>query len=112
MKISLIIIDEEERQKVRGFMKRVQERSNAKHPKHATTSMQKLRDNASRFKKDHRIMKLLLMRKRTEMNCQYENESSFQAEQQESPINWMQLEAFKGYLCYKTILCHKVALDV
>ena len=41
-KVSLIIIDEEERHKGRGFMKRVKERWDAKHPDHATPSMQKL----------------------------------------------------------------------
>ena len=46
MEISLIIINEEERQKGSRFMKRIKERWEAKHPKHATASMQQLRDNA------------------------------------------------------------------
>ena len=39
MKISLIITGEEERHKGRGFMKRVKETQDAKHPDHATASM-------------------------------------------------------------------------
>ena len=57
--------------------------------------MQKLRDNASRFKKDLEIMNLVLVRKRTIINCQYENESQIETEQQENPINGIQLEALK-----------------
>ena len=73
MKIRLIITDEEERHKGRGFMKRIKERWDAKHQEHATASMQKLGDNASQFKKDHEIMNLMLVRKRTEIDRQYEN---------------------------------------
>ena len=87
MKISLIITDEEERHKGRRFMKRVKERWDTKHPEHATASMQKLRDNASRLKKDHEIMNLMLVRKRTEIIRQYENESQVETEQQENPTN-------------------------
>ena len=95
MKISLIIIDEEERHKGRGFMKRVKERWDVKLPEHATASMQKLRDNASRFKKDHEIMNLMLVRKKTEINCQYENESQAETKQQEHPTNGIPLEFLK-----------------
>ena len=95
IKICLIIIDEEEGQKGRGFMKRVKERWDAKHSEHATTIMQKLRDNASSFKKDHKIMKLMLLRKRTEINRQYENKTQAETEQQENSINGIQLEALK-----------------
>ena len=42
MKISLIIIDEEERQKGRGFIKQVKEKWDTKYPEHATASIQKL----------------------------------------------------------------------
>ena len=77
MEISLIIIDEEEQQKDRGFMKRVKERWDVKHPEQATASMQKLRDNASCFIKDYEIMNVILVRKRTEINCQYKNCSVF-----------------------------------
>ena len=87
IKIGLIIIDEEERQKGRGFMKRVKERWDAKHPEHATASMQNLRDNASRFKKDYEIPNLMLVRKRTEINRQYENKSQVETEEQQNPIN-------------------------
>ena len=57
--------------------------------------MQKLRGNASRFKKDHEIMNLVLVRKRAEINRQYKNESQVETEQQENPINETQLEALK-----------------
>ena len=40
-------------------------------------------------------MNLMLVRKRTEINCQYENESQVETEQQENPINGIQLEALK-----------------
>ena len=95
MNISPIIIDEEKRQQERGFIKRVKERGDTKHRDHLTTSIQKLRDNASRFKKDHEIMKLMLVRKRTKINRQYENEFQVETEQQENPINEIQLEALK-----------------
>ena len=74
MKTSLILIDEEEWQNGREFMELIKERWDAKHPEHATASMQMLRDNKSRFKKDHQTMNLMLVRKRTEINRQYENE--------------------------------------
>ena len=94
--IRLIIIDEEERHKGRGFiMKHIKERWDAKHPEHATASMQKLRDNPSRFKKDHEIMNLMLVRKMTEINRQYENESQGETEQQENPTNGIPLETLK-----------------
>ena len=40
-------------------------------------------------------MNLMLVRKRTEINCEYENESQVETEQQENPINGIQLEALK-----------------
>ena len=95
MKISLIIIDEEERHKSRGFMNRVKERWNVKHQEYATASMEKLRDNTSRFKKDHGIMNLVLVRKRTEINRRHENESQVETEQQKNPTNGIPFEALK-----------------
>ena len=53
MKISLVTIDDEERRKGRGFMKRVKETM--------------LRDNAARFKKETKIMNLILVRQREEI---------------------------------------------
>ena len=72
MKIRLIQIDDEERKKGGGFMKRVKERWDAES-KCGTTSMQKLRDNAARFKKEPGIKNLMLARKRQEIDRQ-ENE--------------------------------------
>ena len=40
-------------------------------------------------------MKLMLVRKRTKINRQYENEFQVETEQQENPINEIQLEALK-----------------
>ena len=62
MKIRLIHIYEEERKKGRGFMKRVKERWDAES-ECGTTSMQKLRDNATRFKKEPEMKNLILVRK-------------------------------------------------
>ena len=72
MKIRLIHIDKEERKKGRGFMKRVKERWDAESER-GTTSMQKLRNNAARFKKEQEIQNLILVRKRQEIDRQ-ENE--------------------------------------
>ena len=52
MKVRLAQIDNEERKRGRGFMKRVKERWVDEHPEHATASIQKLRDNAARFRKE------------------------------------------------------------
>ena len=76
-------------------MKRIKERWEAKHPKHATASMQKLRDNALRFIKDTEIMNLMFVRKKTEINRQYENESQVEIEQQENPTSGIQPEDLK-----------------
>ena len=57
--------------------------------------MQKLKDNTSSFKIDYEIMNLMLVRKRAEINHQYENEIQAETEQQENPINGTQLEALK-----------------
>ena len=41
--------DEEERERVRGFMKRIKEKCDAKYPNRNYVSTQNLRDNAVRF---------------------------------------------------------------
>ena len=64
MKISLVAIDNEERRKGRGFMKRVKERWDEKYPEYRQASWQKLRDNAARFKKETEIMNLILGKER------------------------------------------------
>ena len=92
MKISPVIIGEEEQRKGGGFIKQFKERWDAKHLEQATASMQKLRDNASRFKKDNEIMNSMLVRKRIEINCQYENETQVETEQQENPVSGIELE--------------------
>ena len=50
-------------------MKRVKERWDAES-ECGTTSMQKLRDNAARFKKESEIKNLILVRKRQEIDRQ------------------------------------------
>ena len=67
MKISLVTIDDEERRKGRGFMKRVKERWDEKYPEYRQASWQKLRDNAVRFKKETEIMNLILVRQREDI---------------------------------------------
>jgi len=67
MKVTLIKIDEEERRKGRGFMKRVKARWDMKFPEYESASWQKLRDNAARFKKDPEIKNLILVRQREEI---------------------------------------------
>ena len=44
-------------------MKGDKESGNTKHSEHTTASMQELRVNVLRFKKDHEIMNLMLVRK-------------------------------------------------
>ena len=67
MKVTLVRLDEEERGKGRGFMKRVKERWDVKYPEYQSASWQKLRDNASRFKRDTELRDLMLVRQREEM---------------------------------------------
>ena len=59
MKINLVTMDDEERAKGRGFMKRVKERWDQRYPEYNLASSQKLRDNAARFKKEPDIMNLI-----------------------------------------------------
>ena len=67
MKVLLVMLDEEERAKGRGFMKRVKERWDVKYPEYQSASWQKLRDNAARFKKEQEIKNLILVRRREEV---------------------------------------------
>ena len=63
----MVQIDNEERKRGRGFMKRVKERWVDEYPEHATASIQKLRDNAARFRKEQTITDLTLVRQRNEV---------------------------------------------
>ena len=76
MKIKLIMIDEEERVKGRGFMKRVKERWEVEYPEYSEASWQKLRDNAARFKKEKEIRKLMLVRQREEIQVNVEEQAA------------------------------------
>ena len=79
MKIKLLKIDNEERSKGRGFMKRVKERWDFEQ---ASVSMHNLRNNASRFQKEPEIRNLILVRNRNEIYRQedrvYEDPSNHQ----------------------------------
>ena len=67
MKIVLVTLDQEERAKGRGFMKRVKDRWDAKYPEYQSASWQKLRDNAARFKKDPELKDIMLVRQREQI---------------------------------------------
>ena len=70
MKVKLVEIDTEERQKRRGIMSRVKDRWDLEFPRYAgTMGAQKLRDNASRFKIEKEISNLVLVRKRSPVDC-------------------------------------------
>ena len=84
MKIDIVTLDNEERSKGRGFMKRVKNRWDQKYPEYQTASWQKLRDNAARFKKEPEIMNLLLVRNRSEQLDEHElNDQHVEAVQDE-----------------------------
>ena len=76
MKMKLIMIDEEERVKGRGFMKRVKERWEFEYPEYSEASWQKLRDNAARFKKEKEIKKLMLVRQLEEIQVNVEEQAA------------------------------------
>ena len=61
MKVDLIKIDKEERQKGRGFMKRIKEEWDKRY-KNSPLTTQCLRDNAARFKMDKDLMNLIEVR--------------------------------------------------
>ena len=65
-KINLVVMDNEERSKGRGFMKRVKERWDQRYPEYSSASWQKLRDNSPRFKKEPDVMNLITVRQREE----------------------------------------------
>lgn len=68
MKVKPVEIDTEERQKGRGFMSRVKSRWDVEYPTYAATiGAQRLRDNASRFRKEKEISILVLVRKRSQV---------------------------------------------
>ena len=84
MKVRLVQIDNEERRRGRGFMKRVKDRWIEEYPEYAAASMQKLRDNASRFRKEQTITNLILVRQESNL----ENDSwETQAGEQQRAIS-------------------------
>ena len=81
MKVRLVQIDEEERKRGRGFMKRVKERWVDGYPEHARAGIQKLCDNAARCRKEQTITNLILVRQRNEV--ENENRGNQRDDQQE-----------------------------
>ena len=81
MKIKLVKIDDEERSKGKGFMKRVKETWDLEFPQQASVSIQNLRNNASRFQKQPEIRNLILVRNTDEADRQedrvYEDPSNY-----------------------------------
>ena len=59
-KIELIKIEKQERINGRFFMERIKQRWDEKYPENGL-SKQNLRDNAARFKKDIKLMNLVLV---------------------------------------------------
>ena len=51
MKIVLVMLDEDERAKGRGFMKRVKDIWGMKYQKHKSATSQNQRDNTARFRR-------------------------------------------------------------
>ena len=76
MKVPLIVMDQEEWQKGRGFIKTVKERWDTKYPEYKRISMQQLRGNASRFKMEKEIINLILVRRRQEVESVAESLSA------------------------------------
>ena len=66
MKINLVVMDNEERPKGRGFMKRVKERWDQRYPEYSSAGWQNLRDSSARYKKELVVMNLTLVRQREE----------------------------------------------
>ena len=69
MKIRLVEIDLQEQDKGRGFMNRVNKRWDKEFPAYVKVGAQRLRDNASRFKKEKEISNLVMVIKRGEGTC-------------------------------------------
>ena len=75
-------IDDEERIKGRGFMKRIKKRWDLEFPEQASFSMHNLRNNVYRFQKEPEIRNLILVRNKNEIDRQkdrmYEDPSNHQ----------------------------------
>ena len=82
MRMKLVKIDDEERSKGRGFIKRVKERWDLGFLEQTSFSIHNRRDNAFRFQKEPEIRNLILVRNRNEIDRQkdrvYKNPSNHQ----------------------------------
>ena len=68
MKVTLVQIENEEGQRERDyFMKTVKERWVCEYPEHTTANIQKLLDNAVRFRKEQTIANRILVQQRNEV---------------------------------------------
>ena len=74
MKMELIKIETQERKNGRLFMERIKQRWDEKYPENGLTK-QNLRDNSARFKKDRKLMNLLLVGEKDTGNWENENEN-------------------------------------
>ena len=74
MKMELIKIETQERKNGRLFMERIKQRWDEKYPENGLTK-QNLRDNSARFKKDRKLMNLLLVGEKDTDNGENENEN-------------------------------------
>ena len=66
MKVNLLKIEERERNRDCGFMKRIKEAWDDIY-ENSTISAQTLRDNAARFRKDHSLLNLITVRDRNDV---------------------------------------------
>ena len=76
MKMNLLKIEERERKRGRGFMKRIKEAWDTIYEE-MPMSAQKLRDNAARFKKDKSLLNLIEIRDGTDVEPEQRHEQNF-----------------------------------
>ena len=86
MKARLVQMEQQERNKGRGFMSRFKTRWDDEFPQMHHISAQNLRDNANRFKKETALMNLLVVRDREEPEEQDEEIAQGAQEEEESAV--------------------------
>ena len=86
MKARLVQMEQEERNKGRGFMSRLKTRWDYEFPQMHYISDQSLRDNANRFKKETALMNLLVVRDREEPEEHDEKIAQGPQEEEESAV--------------------------
>ena len=86
MKARLVQMEQEERNKGRGFMSRLKTRWDDEFPQMHHISAQSLRDNANRFKKETALINLLVVRDREEPEEHDEEIAQGAQEEEESAV--------------------------